>query len=61
LRIAGPQTKIGAMSSALTRAWDFLKVRKRYWLLPMLLVLALFAALVMLSVGSEGNFVYTLN
>ncbi|HXZ85271.1 MAG TPA: DUF5989 family protein [Myxococcota bacterium] len=49
------------MSSALSRTWDFLKVRKRYWLLPMLLVLAVFAALVVLSVGSEGNFVYTLN
>ena len=45
----------------LTRIWDFLKVRKRYWLLPMILVLALFAVAVMLSVGSEGNFVYTLN
>ncbi len=45
----------------LTRVWDFLKVRKRYWLLPMILVLALFAALALLSVGSEGNFVYTLN
>ncbi|HXX49244.1 MAG TPA: DUF5989 family protein [Myxococcota bacterium] len=49
------------MSSALSRTWDFLKVRKRYWLLPMLLVLGLFAVLVALSVGSEGNFVYTLN
>lgn len=49
------------MSSALSRTWDFLKVRKRYWLLPMLLVLGLFALLVALSVGSEGNFVYTLN
>jgi hypothetical protein len=45
----------------LSRAWDFLKVRKRFWLLPMLLVLGAFAALVMLSAGSEGNFVYTLN
>jgi hypothetical protein len=45
----------------LSRAWDFLKVRKRFWLLPMLLVLGVFAALVMLSAGSEGNFVYTLN
>jgi len=44
-----------------SRVWDFLKVRKRYWLLPMALVLALFAVLVLLSVGSEGNFVYTLN
>jgi hypothetical protein len=49
------------MSSALSRTWDFLKVRKRYWLLPMLLVLGLFALLIALSVGSEGNFVYTLN
>lgn len=45
----------------MSRAWDFLKVRKRYWLLPMALVIALFALLVLLSVGSEGNFVYTLN
>ena len=45
----------------MSAAWDFLKVRKRYWLLPIALVLALFAALVLLSVGSEGNFVYTLN
>ena len=49
------------MSSALSRTWGFLKVRKRYWLLPMLLVLGLFALLIALSVGSEGNFVYTLN
>ena len=49
------------MSSALSRTWDFLKVRKRYWLLPMLVVLGLFALLIALSVGSEGNFVYTLN
>jgi uncharacterized protein DUF5989 len=41
-------------------AWDYLKVRKKFWLLPMVLVLALFAVLVMMSVGSEGNFVYTL-
>ena len=45
----------------MSRAWDYLKVRKKFWLLPMILVLALFAVLVMLSVGSEGNFVYTLN
>jgi hypothetical protein len=45
----------------MSAAWDFLKVRKRYWLLPMALVIALFAVLVLLSVGSEGNFVYTLN
>jgi len=41
--------------------WDYLRVRKKFWLLPMLLVLGLFAALVLLSVGSESNFTYTLN
>jgi competence protein ComGC len=45
----------------MSSAWDFLKVRKKFWLLPMLIVLGVFAALVMLSAGSEGNFVYTLN
>ncbi|HTO06660.1 MAG TPA: DUF5989 family protein [Myxococcota bacterium] len=44
-----------------SRTWDYLRVRKKFWLLPMLIVLTLFAVLVMLSVGSEGNFVYTLN
>jgi hypothetical protein len=45
----------------MSRVWDFLKVRKKWWLLPMILVLALFAALVMFSAGSESNFIYTLN
>lgn len=45
----------------MSRTWDYLRVRKKFWLLPMLVVLALFAVLVVLSVGSEGNFVYTLN
>ena len=40
--------------------WDYLRVRKKYWLLPMLLVLGVFAALVWLSHGSESNFTYTL-
>ena len=40
--------------------WDYLRVRKKYWLLPMLLVLVVFAALVLLSAGSESNFTYTL-
>jgi hypothetical protein len=43
------------------RAWEFLKTRKKFWLLPMLFVFALFALLALLSTGSEANFVYTLN
>jgi competence protein ComGC len=44
-----------------TGLWGFLKERKKFWLLPLILVLVLFGVLVLLSVGSEGNFVYTLN
>jgi hypothetical protein len=41
--------------------WGFLRVRKKFWLLPMLLTLALFGALVMLTSGSAAApFIYTL-
>ena len=32
--------------------WEFLKVRKKYWLLPILLVLVLFGGLIVLSQGT---------
>ena len=39
----------------------FILVRKKYWLLPILLVLALFGGLIVLSQGSAiAPFVYTL-
>jgi len=39
----------------------FLKVRKKYWLLPILLVLVLFGALIILSQGSAvAPFIYTI-
>jgi len=41
--------------------WEFLKVRKKYWLLPILLVLTLFGALIILSQGSAvAPFIYTI-
>ncbi len=41
--------------------WGFLRVRKKFWLLPMLLTLVLFGALVMLTSGSAvAPFIYTL-
>jgi hypothetical protein len=40
---------------------DFLKVRKKYWLLPILIVLALFGALIVLSQGTAvAPFIYTI-
>jgi|TARA_B110000902_G_C13908832_1_gene437427 hypothetical protein len=41
--------------------WYFLKFRKKYWLIPILLVLALFGGLIILSQGSAiAPFIYTI-
>ena len=41
--------------------WEFLKVRKKYWLLPIIIVLALFGGLIILSQGSAvAPFIYTI-
>jgi hypothetical protein len=40
---------------------DFLKVRKKYWLLPILIVLVLFGFLIVLSQGTAvAPFIYTI-
>jgi hypothetical protein len=40
---------------------DFLRVRKKYWLLPIMLVLLVFGGLIVLSQGSAvAPFIYTL-
>jgi len=41
--------------------WEFLKVRKKYWLLPIIFVLVLFGGLIILSQGSAvAPFIYTI-
>tara|TARA_B100000700_G_C14606331_1_gene651527 strand:- start:232 stop:381 length:150 start_codon:yes stop_codon:yes gene_type:complete len=41
--------------------WEFLKVRKKYWLFPILIVLVIFGGLIVLSQGSAvAPFIYTL-
>lgn len=40
---------------------DFLRSRKKYWLMPIILVLLLFGGLIVLSQGSAvAPFIYTL-
>lgn len=40
---------------------EFLKVRKKYWLWPLIIVLALFGFLIVLSQGSAlAPFIYTI-
>ena len=41
--------------------WMFLRVRKKFWLLPIILVMAIFGGLIILSQGSAvAPFIYTL-
>ena len=41
--------------------WDFLRVRKKFWLLPVLLVLGVFGGLFVLAQGSAvAPFIYTI-
>jgi len=41
--------------------WGFLKVRKKFWLMPVILLLLLFGVLIVLTSGSAiAPFIYTL-
>ena len=41
--------------------WEFLRVRKKFWLLPIIIVLVVFGMLIILSQGSAiAPFIYTL-
>src|SRR5262245_52487657 len=45
----------------LAEFWDFLRVRKKFWLLPMLLVLCIFGGLIILEqVSAVATFLYTM-
>ena len=47
--------------SFIRELWRFLRVRKKFWLAPILLVLALFGGLIVLTQGSAvAPFIYTL-
>jgi len=49
------------MLSIIAELWTFLKVRKKFWLLPIFVILALFGGLIVLSQGSAiAPFIYTL-
>ncbi len=41
--------------------WGFLKVRKKYWMLPIIIILLLFGVLIVLTTGTAiAPFIYTL-
>jgi hypothetical protein len=47
--------------SFIKELWKFMRVQKKFWLLPIVLMMALFGGLLFLSQGSAiAPFVYTL-
>ena len=48
------------MVDFLREFWAFLSVRKKFWLLPMLIIMAMFGGLLVLTEGSAvAPFIYT--
>lgn len=47
--------------SFLAELWAFMRVRKKFWLLPVLVMMVIFGGLIVLSQGSAiAPFIYTL-
>ena len=47
--------------SFLKELWTFLRVRKKFWLLPILLLMTVFGGLIVLTQGSAvAPFIYTI-
>jgi len=47
--------------SFIAELWDFLTVRKKFWLLPILIMMVLLGGLLVLSQGSAvAPFIYTI-
>ncbi|MEA1901793.1 MAG: DUF5989 family protein [Thermodesulfobacteriota bacterium] len=50
-----------AHQSIITEFWEFLKIRKRYWMLPIVLMLIFLGALIVFTEGSAvAPFIYAL-
>ncbi|MDC1446937.1 DUF5989 family protein [Candidatus Thioglobus sp.] len=47
--------------SFIKELWNFMRIRKKFWLLPIMLMMALFGGIIVLSQGSAvAPFIYTL-
>jgi hypothetical protein len=47
--------------SFIAELWEFMRVRKKFWLMPLMLMLLLFGGLVILTKGSAvAPFIYTI-
>jgi hypothetical protein len=49
------------MLDFLSELWSFMRARRKYWLIPIIVMLAVFGGLVILAKGSAvAPFIYTL-
>jgi hypothetical protein len=49
------------MAAFVAELWDFLRTRKKFWLLPIVLMMVAFGGLLLLAQGSAvAPFIYTL-
>jgi hypothetical protein len=49
------------MLSIFAELWAFMRTRKKYWLLPIMIMMAVFGGLLMFSKGSAvAPFIYTI-
>jgi hypothetical protein len=49
------------MISFVRELWEYLRVRKKYWLIPAFVIMALLGALIVLAQGSAvAPFIYTI-
>ncbi len=47
--------------SFLAELWTFLRIRKKFWLLPIIIMMVIFGGLLMLAQGSAvAPFIYTI-
>ena len=47
--------------SFLSEVWSYMKVRKKFWLAPLVLIMVIFGGLVILAKGSAvAPFIYTI-
>lgn len=49
------------MLSFVAEFWSFLRARKKYWLMPVVIMMAIFGGLIVLTKGSAvAPFIYTI-
>ena len=60
MREAAEFASLGEERGLLGELWDFLKQNRKWWLLPLMVALLLFGALVILGGTAAAPFIYTL-